>query len=262
MLKTFDKSGKQPLRKNQIPYYVRIKSLLRNKILSGQYAPSEKLPTEEELLRYFGVSKITIRNALSLLESEGLITRNAGKGTFVAEQIPITKQFIFTGGVHNIVLDAERYEVSVLGIQRLKVAETRSAKNIRAFFGLGNNDEITCVQRIRLLKGIPIYFIENNMLLEIGKHLTVKELSHRPLLRILRERIGLVIGQAEMYIEAIPSEPDIAELLQIQTFDPLIFLQVYYRFSDGNPFEIVNCLMKADYFKYKINLDAEGFDNI
>lgn len=259
MLENF---GNEQLRKNPIPYYVRIGSILRDRILSGRYLPDEKLPTEEELLRHFCVSKITVRNALSLLEGEGLIIRRPGKGTFVSEKIPVTKQFIFTGGVHNIVLDAERYEVRVLNIQRVKVAETNNARNIRVFLGLTNGDEVTYVRRVRLLKGIPMYLMENFMPLEIGSHLTVENLSQRPLLKVLKEKIGIVIGRAEMYFEAIPAEPDTASVLKIQTFDPLIFLQIYYWFSDGNSFEIVNCFMRADYFKYKIDLDARGFDNI
>jgi len=46
-----------------IPLYSRVESLLRNKILSGEYEQGEKLPTEDELVQCFGVSKVTVRSA-------------------------------------------------------------------------------------------------------------------------------------------------------------------------------------------------------
>ena len=59
----------QQPKKDLIPLYSRVSSIIQNKILSGQYEPRDKLPTEDELVEYFGVSKITVRNALALLES-------------------------------------------------------------------------------------------------------------------------------------------------------------------------------------------------
>jgi GntR family transcriptional regulator len=245
-----------------IPLTTGIESLLRNKILSGQYEPGEKLPTEDVLLQHFGVSKITIRNALSRLEADGLIIRNRGKGTFVAEKIPVTKQFIVTGDVYDIVFDAARYDVKVLGIDTIKIGETRAAQNIKKFLNLSNEDEITWVRRIRLIKGVPILYLENFIPLSIGKYLTVQDLSERPLLKILKEKAGIKIRRGEMYIEAIRAEVDIARILKCQTFDPLIFMHFYYWFSSDDPFEIANLFMRAEYFKYKVSLDAKGFEKI
>jgi DNA-binding GntR family transcriptional regulator len=70
--------------------------LIRNKILSGRLEASGRLPSEDELTRHFRVSRITIRSALSHLQNEGLIVRNYGRGTFVAEDIPVKKRFVFT----------------------------------------------------------------------------------------------------------------------------------------------------------------------
>ncbi len=72
-----------------IPLYFRIESLLRNKILSGQLEPNQKISTEEELMKEFAVSRATIGSALSHLESEGLIVKLRSKGTFVANKISL-----------------------------------------------------------------------------------------------------------------------------------------------------------------------------
>ncbi len=245
-----------------IPLYSRVESFIRNRILSGYFEAGEKLPKEDDFLKQFGVSKITIRNALARLESEGLIRRNPGKGTFVADTIPVNKQFIVTGAIHNIVLDAERYDVKPFGIKTMKIRESRNPQILKNFFSLTKEDEISCIRRARLLKGTPIYYLENFMRPEIASHITTQELSKMPLLKIIKNRTNLVVGAGKMYIEAIPAEPDIAEIIGCQTYDPLILLQVYYWFPSKEPFEVVNCFMRSEYFKYEVDVDLKGFENI
>src|SRR5687767_14508721 len=68
-----------------VPLYYQLESVLREKISSGQFASQERIPTETELAVEYGVSRITVRQALSALEKDGLVRRKAGLGTFVSE---------------------------------------------------------------------------------------------------------------------------------------------------------------------------------
>lgn len=246
---------------NNIPLYSRIESLLRSKILSGQYKPYEKLPIKEELARQFCVSKITISKALFHLQMEGLITSNRGKGTFVSGEIPVIKQFIITSSIPNIVRDAARYEVKAIDIQTVKVRETPFAKDIQTFFKLSGEDEIQKTRRIRLLKGIPIWYLENFIPLAVAQRLDLnkEELSQKPLLEIIKGKTDLTISRGEMYLETIPADPDIAEILHCQTFDPLFYAQVYYWLSTGEACETSRAYLRGEYFKYKVDLDPNGF---
>lgn len=70
-----------------IPLYHQIKRDLRERIQSGDFPEGSLLPTEAELQRHYGVSRTTVRQALSELVAEGLITRHAGKGTVVGRKI-------------------------------------------------------------------------------------------------------------------------------------------------------------------------------
>jgi len=248
--------------KEAIPLYRRLEYHLRNQILSGQLESGDQIPTQDELVQAYGVSKITVRNALAHLEAEGLIVRSAGRGTFVSEDIPVKKQFIVTGGIYDIVADAKRFEARALDIRKVPVSKTRSPRLIRDFMEYSNDELIGLVRRIRLLEGVAIYFLENYLPSEYVEHLTVEDLNTRPLLNILKEKAGLVISRGEMYIEAVPADPDVADKLQCQVFDPLILMQVYYWFPSGKPFEIVNLYMRHDYFKYKVDLDAKNFEKI
>ena len=252
---------KPSLQKEVIPLYSRIASTLRNRITSGQYEPGGKLLSEEGFVQHFGVSRITVRKALSQLEMEGLIVRNRGRGTFVSQTIPAKKQSIYTS-VRDIVLSIERSEIKPLGIQKVKVGQTRVAHDIRAFFGLSNADEIAQIRRVLLRKGTPLRFFENFMPLGIAKHITLKDIAEKKaIIKILQEKMDLKIGRGEMYLEAIPADPDIAKILRCQVFDSFVRAQVFFWLPSDEPFEIVNYFIRADNFKYKIDIDTNDFEN-
>ncbi len=246
----FDETG--------IPYYYHIESLIRNKILSGQLEPGERLLKEQDLAAQFGVSQITIRTALSHLEAEKLIVRRSGKGTFVAEAVPTRKQTIVTRDLGHFVRDSAKYQPKTLRLENRKVGETRLARDLRRFFGVSNSDLVCVVHRVRLLGKIPVIFVENFLSPEIGKHLTAKDLSQRPLQTILKEKIGLKVGRNDSYLESVPAEHDISEMLEINVFSPLFLLQSHLWFSSGEPFEIVNNYMRPDFFKFKIQVSDDS----
>jgi DNA-binding GntR family transcriptional regulator len=109
---------------------------------------------------------------------------------------------------------------------------------------------------------VPIYYLENFIRGDLARHLSKQELALRPLLKILKEKARITVGRGEMYIEAVPAEPDVAEVLHSQIFEPLILLTVFYWLKSGAPMEVVNCFMRPDFFKYRVDIDAEGFERI
>jgi GntR family transcriptional regulator len=244
--------------KEIIPLYSRVSSILQNKIISGQYEPGDKLPTEDELVQYFEVSKITVRNALSLLESEGLITRIRGKGTFVAQVIPQKKQYIHTS-LNKMAQALERGDTKPLEVKKIKVGESRIPKDIRNFFNLTNCDEIGRIRRMTDIRGV-LYFFENYMPVDLTRLITKAELHKEKLiLKLLREKIGLKISKGEMYLQAVPAEPDIAAILRCQSFEPLIHTQTYFWSEPEQPMGIANVYFRACFFKYKVNVEINAY---
>jgi len=69
-----------------IPLYYQLENILREKILSGVFSAGARLPTESELIRQYGVGRITVRHALAALVKDGLIERRRRRGTFVTER--------------------------------------------------------------------------------------------------------------------------------------------------------------------------------
>ncbi|MFA5354990.1 MAG: GntR family transcriptional regulator, partial [Thermodesulfovibrionales bacterium] len=75
---------------NQEKLYIQLTKIIQGEISSGRLKPGQKIPTEEELCRQYEVSKITVRQAINNLASDGLIVKVQGKGTFVAGALPST----------------------------------------------------------------------------------------------------------------------------------------------------------------------------
>ena len=71
-------------KKSSVPLYKQLAEELRQKIRSGELAVGEKLASESEMIKEYGVGRLTVRNALALLVNEGILTKSQGKGTFCA----------------------------------------------------------------------------------------------------------------------------------------------------------------------------------
>jgi GntR family transcriptional regulator len=73
--------------RSRIPLYIQVASTLRQRIETGQWLPRQKISTLEELEREFEVARVTVRQAVELLQEEGLVHRRQGRGTFVADRL-------------------------------------------------------------------------------------------------------------------------------------------------------------------------------
>lgn len=239
--------------KEIIPLYSRVATIIQHKILSGQYEAGERLPTEEELVQYFGASKITIRSALSILQANGLITRNPGKGTYVADTIPDIPQSVYTNLIGLVPLMDSR--ITPLEISKIHVRQSRIPRDICSFFKINGTDEIGRIKRLVERKSV-LYFIEYYLMPDMLKQITEKKLKEKKSIQaILQASVDVRYAKGEMYLQAITAEPDISKLLRCQTFDPLIYTQTYFWTEGDKPFSIANRYFRASHFKYKINID-------
>ena len=118
-------------------------------------------------------------------------------------------------------------------------------------------EKIGRIRRLVTLNKV-VYFYENYMPVEMARHLTKKELAEkRSIQKILKKRAGLKVTRGEMYLQAMPAERDIAELLDCQPFEPLVHVQTYFWSAPEKPFEVVNRYLRACNFKYKVAVEIK-----
>ena len=88
---------------SSVPLYYQLANILRENIMSGRYAIGHKLPTEAELVKQYSVSRATVRGALQSLKDEGLIRREAGRGTFVSSLPEFTGTLKMDGTLNGLI---------------------------------------------------------------------------------------------------------------------------------------------------------------
>jgi GntR family transcriptional regulator len=84
-----------------LPLYIQIRNLLREQIRLGEWSAYEPMPTEDELINHFGVSRTTVRQAMADLVNEGLVVRKAGRGTFARQPLMVLRMQQW----HSLALD-------------------------------------------------------------------------------------------------------------------------------------------------------------
>src|ERR687887_10893 len=126
---------------------------LRQAILRGAFRPGSQLPTEAELCEMLGVSRTVVREALRVLEDEGLVTRRHGIGTFVRNH-PILKNLNFNFGITEMIESAGlKAGTSHLALQK-EVADKDKAEQLRVEIGT----PLLTVERVRTADGRPVVY--------------------------------------------------------------------------------------------------------
>lgn len=126
---------------------------LRQAIARGTFQPGTRLPTEAELCQMLGVSRTVVREALRVLEEDGLVTRRHGVGTFVRDH-PILKNLNFNFGITEMIESAGLTSgTSHLAIQS-ETADQETAEQLRVALGT----PLVTVERVRTADGRPVVY--------------------------------------------------------------------------------------------------------
>ena len=78
--------------RSRVPLYIQVASVMRRRIETKQWLPGQKISTLVELEREFAVARVTIRQAIEILQGEGLLHSQQGRGTFVADT-PVSRHW-------------------------------------------------------------------------------------------------------------------------------------------------------------------------
>ena len=126
---------------------------LRQAITGGTFLPGSQLPTEAELCQMLGVSRTVVREALRVLENDGLVVRRHGVGTFV-RNLPIIKNLNFNFGITEMIESAGlKSGTSHLAFQK-ETADAEKAKQLSVPLGT----PLITVERVRTADGRPVVY--------------------------------------------------------------------------------------------------------
>lgn len=229
--------------------HAKLRDQLRASILQGALQPGDQLPSEAQLQQQHGVSRITVRNALSALQAEGLIVKLHGKGAFVAP--PRTAQVLHRlEGLHE-ALGAEAHQVHN---QLLAWKTVKPSTQVAAWLDLAANQEVYQLHTVRYVDRQPLSINTSWLLPSLGSKLLRVDLSHRDLIEVFEHEGGLSIGRADVEISAGQAQPLEAEKLQLApNAAVLVVLRRIYTAQD-QCVHIERAVHRAETFHYQLSL--------
>jgi GntR family transcriptional regulator len=237
-------------RHSYIPLYAQVEDALKDLIEGGGAEPGEQLPGEPELCRIFDVSRTVVRQALRDLELQGLIQREKGKGTFVAE--PKLREGLFQEltGFYEDMAGKGRPPVSQVLTQEVIPATVK----IAGFLSLKPGAQVVHIDRLRFVNGEPLVLVASYLPAARCPGLENVDFTQRSLYEFLETAYGIVIARGRRVLEAVPASEYEAGLLGVKKGAPLILLDSVSYLADGAPIEYYHAVHRGDRSRFEVEL--------
>jgi GntR family transcriptional regulator len=240
------------LRRNNrmAPLYYQVQHIVRQRILSGEYVPGSKIPTENKLSREMGVCRMTIREALRDLVDEKTLVRMQGRGTFVTQHAKDKMRFPkLSGPAGNLRKNARRIAVMKVDISRVRVTE-----EMGRLFSLDSAiSELMRIKQLRVVKGQPYSYAISFLPTEIGKRIRKHDLYCQSPVQILEQQLKIKVSRIHETAEAQAADPEIAEKLDIPALSPIMHIKRVLYTKNNQPLEDEESYYRADEFLYSMD---------
>ena len=234
------------------PHYRQIEQALRERI--STLRPGERLPSDAELCAEFGVSRMTARNAMHRLAEDGLIAREPGRGSFVAEPPAhrrANRLMTFTQEMRR----AGRVPSSRMLTRVIRPSSTAEAASL----GIPARQPVVHLRRLRQADGEPIALESTVLIGACADAVMTADLAGGSLHETLG-RAKIVLRRGTSTIEAAAATAEDARLLEIRPGDPLLVEQRVIVDGHGRRVEATESRYPADRYALIVQFDVEGPD--
>lgn len=226
------------------PLYEQLRDKFRQEIESGQRAPGSKFPTESEICKTYDVSRVTVRKALDALTKQGLLVRNAGKGTFVAEE-KIQRSLALVLSYSEMC----RMMGMVPGGKIVRKVLENPTEEQKMKLHLKDDEQMLVVERVRTSDGIPTS-LETAYFPEDFFFLFDEQLDDISLYNLIKERKGIEFAQSRKLLEIVFANKVEAKYLGINKGHPLLCITSVVEDVTGTYRHLSRQLCIADRFRY------------
>jgi len=231
------------------PLYRRIQADLRERVASAELPPGTQVETEQELMARYGVSRATVRQALSGLVSEGLLEIRRGRGTFVHGAALEHR----LGGFYTFSREIERHgmrpgtRVNGLGVEP-------ASDDVAEGLGLAPGTPVVALSRVRLADDQPIVSETSYLPAARFRGLEAIDFSSASLYETLRTAFGVrPVRARETFVPVLIDDED-AAILGGAPGDPVLSVERTTYDSDGAVIEFCQSILRADRYRYSVEL--------
>ncbi len=241
---SLDRGGSTPL-------YLQLATVLRGQIERGEWQPDQKIPSENELNRMYGVSRMTARQVLTQLVSEDLLFRVQGKGTFVARPKIATRALAYMGIREQLESKGYSTTTRVLSTEVLP-ADSAVAAALRVRRGTMVHE----IRRLRFAKDDPISLHTSYVPRHLADGLASEDLVNKQLCQILEDSYGLRMTKVTEALESIVATGPDAKLLRVRRTMPLLLLRQDIADPSELHFEFSRILFRGDKIRLEFYYDS------
>lgn len=231
--------------------YAQIQGQLFELIQAGTLRPGDLLPSEEQLSRVFGVSRMTARQALQTLKNQGFAARNKGQGTYVSR--PRFEQDIS----HLCGFTAEMRALGIKASSRVLHSGLMPApQKVAAVLGLPADSLVFQLQRVRLADGIPLAIEEIHLPAQRFPGIERLSFAKRSLYETMSERYQIRLSRVDEILEARVATRREAELLNIPIRSALLVISRTLWSVDGTAVETAHSVYRGDRYRAAVRIPA------
>ncbi|AUW93819.1 MAG: GntR family transcriptional regulator [Sulfobacillus thermosulfidooxidans] len=208
---------------NRLPLPRQVEARIKERIISGECRAGEQLPSEEELAHEYGVSRATVREAVSSLALQGYLIKRRGVGTFVGQPDAIS------GGLESLISITEwiRQSGREPGTTFVEIDRRPPTAHERELFAPWKTEEVAEIHRVRTASQIPVLYCIDVIPGEFAP--TKGSELDESLLTFLEKRWGQVIIFAQTEIDVVTASKPMADHLKVPRATPLLCLrQAHY----------------------------------
>ena len=218
-----------PLPGGRAPLYSRLRQALRERVTSGEWRPGDQIPTIRRLGELYGVSRITVVQALDTLAHEGVLIRWQGKGIFVARGATPSSRTL-----------------------RLRLVP--ATPGLMARFDLKPHERVVLLERLRLANGSPLALQQAYLPEHVVPGLVEQRDPIESLYQVLTNTYGVLPTNAFERYEAIRLSPDQARLLETRPGAPAFHVDRTTSDQHGRTIEFVNSVVRGDRYEVRLQL--------
>ncbi|MBU0746978.1 MAG: GntR family transcriptional regulator [Gammaproteobacteria bacterium] len=242
-----------------LPKYHQIYLVLREQLQEGRFA--DGLPGEFALMQQFSVARVTVRRALELLEGEGMISREPGRGTRPVLSAPPSEgvgadgessRAHLTGLLENLVSMGLRTSVKVLDVETVTASPA-----VAGALQIAVGDSVQKAVRVRSTKEGPLSHITTYVPADIARQFGRRELARKPIL-VLLEESGVKVGRAHQTISAKLADAVVARHLDISVGSALLAVRRLIYDDQERPVQWLHGLYRPDRYEYEMQLSRVG----
>jgi DNA-binding GntR family transcriptional regulator len=213
--------------------YHRIQSDIAESIAAGEYALGERIPSETALAERYGVTRMTVRQAISALIAKGLVTRKQGSGTYVLRNKQPTRALNrLTGFAEDM-----KAQGFVQTSTQLSNTEIEAPDLVQRELELNDGAHVIRLERVRNVEGAPLALHVEWLPLWLAPELLRRSMDDVSLYQTLEQEFGVHLQSASQRIDAVPATEHHAEVLHVAIGAPLLHTERVTRDENNQPVE-------------------------